>query len=110
MTRRPTRQVPAAALRDMFNEGGYLDRVGSGLILEQYAQDFHPSQTLANEPWCTRSQLVNYIDLAQGRTVARVHQYLRMDGTLGASGKPDPKMLYVNGVIYELEEASYPFE
>jgi hypothetical protein len=54
--------------------------------------------------------LVNYIDLAQGRTVARVHQYLRMDGSLGASGRPDPKMLYIDGVIYELEETSYTFE
>ena len=93
----------------MFNEGGYYERVQAGLIIERVAADSHPSQTAANEPFCTRSQLVSYIDLAQGRTVARVHRYLRTDGTLGASHLPDPKMVYQDGVIYELDESAYEF-
>jgi len=31
--------------------------------------------------------------------VALVHQYLRRDGSLGASGKPDPKMLFDRGEL-----------
>lgn len=93
----------------MFNEGHYYDRVLSGYIQAVVAQDFHPSQTAAHEPWCTRSQLVGYVDLALGRTVARVHQYLRTDGTLGASGRPDPKMIYDDGMVYELDDSSYPW-
>jgi hypothetical protein len=31
-----------------------------------------------------------------------VHQYLRPDGTLGASGLPDPKLVVHEGVVYKL--------
>jgi hypothetical protein len=42
---------------------------------------------------------VAYID-QNGREVALVHQYVRSDGSLGASGMPDPKRLFENGVLY----------
>jgi hypothetical protein len=29
-----------------------------------------------------------------------VHQYLRPDGTLGLSGRPDPKLVLYEGVVY----------
>jgi len=32
--------------------------------------------------------------------VALVHQYLRSDGTLGASGQPDPKRIVIGNVVY----------
>jgi len=35
-----------------------------------------------------------------GRRVSIVHQYLRPDGKIGAGGKPDPKWVLFNGVIY----------
>ncbi len=34
------------------------------------------------------------------RKVALVHRYLRPDGTVGASGMPDPKELLDDDVIY----------
>ncbi len=37
--------------------------------------------------------------------VARVHQYLRLDGRLGASGLPDPKRILENGVLYRLRKS-----
>ncbi len=52
---------------------------------------------------CTRSQLITYFD-ADGRRVAIVHQYLRRDGTLGASGLPDPKWLLHEGEVLIPEE------
>jgi hypothetical protein len=94
----------------MFNEGRYYERVQAGLIIERVAVDFHPSQTAAHEPLCTLSQLVDYIDLAEGRKVAQVHQYLRTDGTLGASGLPDPKTICIDQIIYELDETAYEFD
>jgi hypothetical protein len=48
---------------------------------------------------CTRSQYLIYVD-NNGKKVAGVHQYLRPDGKLGASGRPDPKELLINGVLY----------
>ena len=59
----------------------------------------HPSPQPASEPFCTRSQMISYMD-AQGTEIARVHQYLRPDGTIGGSGKPDPKRMLHEGVIY----------
>ena len=54
---------------------------------------------LLHEPPGTRSQMVAYVD-ASGQRVALVHQYLRPDGTLGGSGRPDPKLLIEGGVTY----------
>jgi hypothetical protein len=63
----------------------------------------HPSRTKANEPFCTWTQEVFYID-ANNDEIARVHQYLRPDGTLGASGLPDPKQLVENDIVYRLRK------
>jgi hypothetical protein len=38
-----------------------------------------------------------------GEKVAGVHQYLRPDGTIGLSGRPDPKEVYIDGVLYIIE-------
>jgi hypothetical protein len=48
--------------------------------------------------------MVSYLD-SDGNEVARVHQYLRPDGTIGASGKPDPKRLLDGGILYYLEKS-----
>ena len=70
----------------------------SGEPTTEVRRDRHPSQPRAGEPVCTRSQLVTYVDV-QGQRVAIVHQYLRQDGTLGASGLPDPKWLLHDGEV-----------
>ncbi len=57
----------------------------------------HPE--MKGEPPGTRSQLIRYLD-QKGSWVVEVHQYLRPDGTLGASGRPDPKRLRLGGIIY----------
>ena len=46
----------------------------------------------------TRTQTIRYFKDRQW--VVEIHQYLRPDGTLGASGQPDPKRLRMNGFIY----------
>ncbi len=63
----------------------------------------HPSSPRAKEPICTRSQYIIYVN-NKGQKVAGVHQYLRPNGKLGASGRPDPKELFVNGILYLLEK------
>ncbi len=39
-----------------------------------------------------------------GVMVALVHQYLLPSGALGASGRPDPKRLILNGLLYIVVE------
>jgi hypothetical protein len=92
--------VTSAQIRQMFNQGRYYQRLLGGELYEDIKRDSHPSAPAAHEPQCTRSQLVIYRDTATGEKVAHVHQYRRIDGSLGASGRPDPKRLLFNGVVY----------
>jgi len=43
--------------------------------------------------------MVSYRD-GQDNEVARVHQYLRPDGNLGLKGRPDPKKVLAQGILY----------
>lgn len=90
-------------MQKIFNDGGYWAKAQSGEFTVVVLEDRHPSLTLANEPFCTRSQMVSYRDL-NGHEAARVHQYLRVDGSLGASGKPDPKRVFHDGELYRLQK------
>lgn len=95
----PPRAVSPRALREMFNDGDYDGRVATGELQRRVVSDRHPSSPQANVPYCTRSQLVQYQD-GSGTEVATCHQYLQPDGTLGASGRPDPKRLFKDGILY----------
>ena len=88
-------------MQKMFNERSYWEKTKSGEFTAVTLEHRHPSLTAANEPYCTYSQMVSYRD-ASGNEMARVHQYLRPDGTIGASGKPDPKRLFVDGTLCRL--------
>ncbi len=96
-------RVEQDEMRKIFNEGRYWEKTQSGEFSAVVSQDRHPSLTAANEPFCTRSQMISYRD-ASDFEMARVHQDLRTDGTIGASGRPDPKRVYANGTLYRLKK------
>lgn len=98
-TRPPFKRVTKDEIRQLFNDGEYWSQAKSGRLIEKLFWQGHPSPQRSGEPPCTRSQIVSYFD-STGREIARVHQYLRKDGTLGGSGRPDPKKLFHNGVLY----------
>ena len=91
----------------MFNTGKYYERLQAGELVALLQSDRHPSKPAAREPYCTRSQIVHYYEKNSRRLtkVAIVHQYVRADGQLGASGLPDPKRLIVGDTIYSAELA-----
>lgn len=88
-------------LRKRFNDGGYWERAQRGELLEVIVEDGHPSPPSSGEPTCTRSQYVIYLD-PEGNKIAEVHQYVRPDGDIGASGRPDPKALLEEGTVYHV--------
>jgi hypothetical protein len=103
----PRRQmVQATELRRMFNEGRYRERLEEGELAAISAGNRHPAPSF--EPYCTVSQTVHYYTrtLPRPAKVAIVHQYLRPDGTLGASGKPDPKAIIQGDTMYILDPGS----
>ena len=84
--------VSTSIIRDYFNKGQFYQRSLTGELVTWMKRDSHPSPPPIDEPYCTRSQIIYYYD-QEGNSVAIVHQYMRPDGKLGASGKPDPKRL-----------------
>src|SRR5437868_1971320 len=99
----PIVRVSEWQLRQMFNDGKYYERVQRGELTVRIRRNTHPTRVQADEPFCTKTQEVSYLD-EHGGEVCRVHQYLKSDGTLGASGLPDPKRMVMDGVMYRLQK------
>jgi hypothetical protein len=99
-------RVTSVEMCKRFNEGGYWNRVKRG-ELTAHLLDECISSLLSHEPGPIRSQSVSYRDL-NGNEVARVHQFLRPDDSIAASGLPDPKRLLEGGVLYRLEKKQKP--
>ena len=51
-------------------------------------------------PLGTKSEVIIYHDPANKELYVKVHQYILPDGTIGASGKPDPKAILLDGKMY----------
>src|SRR5689334_1382676 len=104
-TRPETKSVECTdeELRQRFNDGGYLTRMQQGEFTLLLRREGHPSPPLAEEPFCTKSQIIALIE--NGIRRANVHQYLRPDGAIGLSGLPDPKALLDGDTLYYV-----PFE
>lgn len=55
---------------------------------------------IRKEPDGTTTGLVEIVDPATNQRIAVAHRLLRPDQSFGGSGRPDPKMLLVDGVLY----------
>src|SRR5258707_1282052 len=98
MPKIPRKYVPAWKIQELFNRGNYWRRMQQGEFTAVLKKDvLAPRKSWL--PSGTRSQLVAYYNSA-GTKIAIVHQYLKPDGTLGASGRPDPKLLLHRKVLY----------
>lgn len=87
-------------MRQRFAEGEYLRRADDGEFLCCLKDE--KKATSLDEPPGTRSLIVAYLNDRLER-VFLVHLDLRPDGALGGSGLPDPKWLFEDGVVFELE-------
>ena len=88
----------------MFNEGGYFERARTGKLDVQMTEDSHPAPAKSGHPKCTRSQMFEYFDWDTGDRLVQLHQYRLPNGTLGGSGQPDPKAMFVEGALYYLDK------
>ena len=99
MSRRDARRVTDWELRKIFNDGDYYAKVLRNELVAVVERDGLASPAM-NQPPGTRSQTVRYYDRESG-PVAFVHQFVMPDGSLGASGKPDPKRIWFeNEILY----------
>ena len=83
----------------MFNDSTIPDQIKSGKLRKKLMREGHPSPVRSGQPHCTYSQILSFWD-SQGNKVAVCHQYKRPDGTIGGSGKPDPKRIMVGDTIF----------
>ncbi len=86
----------------MFNDGDFPGRLQRGELTAHLIKD-GPAPLREDLPPGSRSQMVVYRDAQTRQMVAEVHQYMRPDATLGASGKQDPKRMVVGDTLYLLE-------
>lgn len=100
--------VSADIIRRAFNDGQFWERVLMGEATETVFKERHLS-THEREPFCTLSQIVVYWD-AGDSPIAIVHQYKRPDGSLGASGRPDPKRIVLGQRILATRASTAPIE
>jgi hypothetical protein len=70
----------------------------AGTLTIHINRDVIPTRIEAKEPLGTRSQEFSYFD--GNMEVVRGHQYLRPNGQLGGSGRPDPKRIFEGGIWY----------
>lgn len=94
----PVEWVSSDIIRQAFNDGQYYEKARRGQLRSYVKRTSHPAHPPQGEPVCTRSQIVVYYS-PDGDPVALVHQYLRPNGQLGASGLPDPKRLFLEDRI-----------
>lgn len=94
----PTEWVSEDIIRETFNSSQYYEQVKAGILTTYTKRNSQPTPPPPGEPTGTRSQIVYYYS-PDNEFLAVVHQYMRPDGTIGGSGLPDPKRIYINGRI-----------
>jgi hypothetical protein len=90
-------------MRALFAEARIEERLMAGeLRLEERRGTRHAAPAHLAEPPGTISHAVVYL-AADGVAQAIAHEYVRPDGSIGASGLRDPKWIRHEGVSYKLK-------
>jgi len=82
----------------MFNEGRYWERVQAGELIAVTLREGSPDP--ANQQPAGTKSVVYVIRTREGEDLVHAHAYVKPDGAIGASGRPDPKRIYKDGTVY----------
>ena len=101
----PVEYVSNNIIRQAFNRLQIEFRANLGELSKTISRNSHLAHPPEGIPYCTNSQIIYYYE--QGNILLAVaHQYLLPDGTLGGSGKPDPKRLILSDRILAVRSAA----
>jgi len=91
-------------LRQLFNEGRFVERGESGELRVEISRSKEVTENKVRN-WVpgTLSQELKFFDPTTGLLVAKAHRYIRPDGLLAASGMVDPKRIAIDGVLYHIQ-------
>ena len=103
----PHPRISIEEMRRRFNTGKYWERLRAG-ELEEHSIVYHPNtrypEVILRHPGAV-SVTSRYRVRATGRDVAEVHYFRLPDGSVIPNKRPDPKLLFEDGVWYHLEKA-----
>ena len=101
-------RVPPSILRQRFNNSELSPLIEAGLLEPKRQEDRHLTDPeRIGEKYCTQHQWKRYVD-SDGKIILETSNFLRRDGTLGASGKPDPKRMRVGNRLWILGDETDP--
>jgi len=103
-------RVPPSILRQHFNNSELSSQIEAGELEPIMLENRHltkPEERRVPEPFCTHHQTKRYLNV-DGDLILETTSYLRPDGTLGASGKPDPKRMRVGNRLWILGDETDP--
>ena len=100
---RPVEKLSPNIIRQIFNSEEYFEKINSVEIYTCISKNSHLENPRPPDPYCTHSQILYYYS-QEPRLVAIVHQYQRPDGSLGQSGLPDPKKVFLPERIIQLRK------
>jgi hypothetical protein len=93
-------------MRRRFNKGKYWERLRSA-ELEEHSIIYHPNtiypEVIQRHPGAV-SVTTRYRVCATGQDVAEVHYFRMPDGSVIPGKRPDPKLLFEDGVWYHQEK------
>ena len=100
--------VTAQELFRIFDQSKILQRVKAGELTERVLRS-GPAAPEYGQPPGTESRYVGYIDRA-GEKLAEAHYFRCPDGSIGASGRIDPKIVLHQGTLYFVASRDQPGE
>lgn len=97
-----THRVSKARIRQIFDGSQHRIAIENGIYREAVTDDSTLQPATARQkgfPVGTRTQFVRYYD-SNERYLVGMHRYILPDGTVGASGRADPKYVVIADAIY----------
>jgi len=96
----PPERVDRRTIREIFNDCQELQRLVSEKVNIATMKRSHLTNPEEKRlPWCTHSESLRFHNDSGTHSVL-IHQYQLPDGTIGASGLPDPKQIKINEKVY----------
>jgi len=100
----PPRQrlkVSPAIIRGLFNYY-IVPAINRGDVAPKIKRDSPADPVRSGQPPGSRSQTIHLLEVATGQIVAKTHCYRLPDGSIGASGKLDPKWIMIGDTEYSV--------
>jgi hypothetical protein len=101
----PIKTLSRKQMQELFHKHQLWERIQKKEFRLVPLRERHANPLKSGQVFCTYSQIVSFRNLADDEII-RAHQYKLPDGTLGASKKPDPLRVFIDGIIHKLEGKS----